>query len=549
MPSHTLWTSSDSGSDRVWTISFFAAALLLFLIDLGGVPLRDWDEGTVAQVAKEIYQAHRLDGWIYPTLWGEPYFNKPPLLHGCIAWIYGWFGVHEWTARLPGALLTAGSVPLLYNLARSLLPLQLSAVLGTIVYLTLLPVVRHGRLAMLDGAVVCFFLLLLGATVRSRRDVRWGLGIGGAFALICLTKSIVGLLLLGIALAFLAWDTPRLLRSFHLWGGLLLGSLPVVLWYGAQWHHYGDLFLQVGIKGQTLDRIWQAVEVHSGPPWYYLLELLKYSWPWLLFWPWGLQHLWQERSLSWAKLLLTWTGGYLLVISCMGTKLPWYIFPVYPALALTIGVALTRAWQDLGGWRSQIYAPRSSPKLWLGGLGVLMMGGWAGVIYFSPWGHEPSIVSQIALILATLTLTVSLVLACCQNAQFIAVLGWGWYVSLLVFMTSPFWLWELGEDYPVKPVAQLIRAYTPEDVVVYTSHSHDRPSLNFYSDRLVLSRSPEELQALWLHPENTYFLIHAPDLNLTEAQILGTQEDWFLVTGAATPVSFMNHSEHQDSGI
>ncbi|MCY7285248.1 MAG: phospholipid carrier-dependent glycosyltransferase, partial [Cyanobacteria bacterium CAN_BIN43] len=105
----------SASTDRLIILALTVVAIALFTVNLGGVPLRDWDEGLVAQVAREIWQAPLGSlTWLYPTIWGEPYLNKPPLVHGLVAIAYSLGGVNEWTARLPGALLTACSVPLLY---------------------------------------------------------------------------------------------------------------------------------------------------------------------------------------------------------------------------------------------------------------------------------------------------------------------------------------------------------------------------------------------------------------------------------------------------
>ena len=329
----------------LWTVGLLLAAVLLFSINLGSLPLRDWDEGTVAQVARDIWLAPSGSmRWLYPTLGGEPYLNKPPLMHWLIALAYSVGGVNEWTSRLPGAMLTAISVPLLYGIGREIFPQRLPAIFSALIYLTMLPVVRHGRLAMLDGAVLCFLLLMVWCLLRSRRDWRYCLGVGIGFGLICLTKGILGILLGAIALLFLVWDTPRLLTSWYLWVGVFIGSAPMALWYAAQWLHYSYFFTREAIVNQSLLRIWAPVEQHKGPSWYYLLEILKYAWPWLIFLPQGLSKTWENRNLSWAKLVLVWIGLYLLAISLMETKLPWYVLPIYPAIALAAGIQLVDDW-------------------------------------------------------------------------------------------------------------------------------------------------------------------------------------------------------------
>lgn len=529
---------ADRWIDRLWLLGFLLAAGLLFGVNLGHLPLRDWDEGTVAQVARDIWRSPPGSFvWLHPTIGGVPYLNKPPLMHWLIALAFRLGGVNEGMARLPGATLTAISVPLLYGVGRSLFARRTSAIFAALTYLTLLPVVRHGRLAMLDGAVLCFFLLLVFCLLRSRRDLRWGLGVGLAFGLLCLTKGIVALLLGALAIVFILWDTPRLLTSGYVWSGVLLGSLPVFAWYGAQWRHYGQAFLNTSLGSQSLDRVVVAVEGNRGAPWYYVLEILKYSLPWLLFFPQGVQLAWENRNLSWAKLVLVWVAGYLLVISCMSTKLPWYVLPVYPALALAVGAYLAE-WQpsDLFGLHS---SERRYPVAWVILLSLVAIAGWVSSVYFSRMGWHPLAGLPIVLGAVALTLTVAIVLILRQDSQFIPVLFWGMYVSLVLFVASPYWVWELDESYPVKPVAALIREKTPPDATVWTLYPYYRPSLDFYSDRHIIQTAananqlPTALQNYWQHDPQPYLLMQQAaiaQLSLPSMQSLGTAEGWVLLT-------------------
>ena len=513
--------------DRLWVLALLLAAVILYTIDLGSLPLRDWDEGIVAQVAREIWRAPNGSWhWLYPTLAGEAYINKPPLVHLLISWSYSLGGVSEWTSRLPGAILTAISIPLLYGIGREIFPVRLPAIFSALIYLVLLPVVRHGRLAMLDGAVLCFFLLTIWCLLRSRRNLHYCLGVGIGFGLICLTKGILGLLLGAIALLFLAWDTPRLLTCRYFWSGISIGSAPVAFWYGAQFFHYGQTFLREGIINQSLQRVWAPIENHAGPPWYYVLEILKYNWPWLLFVPQSWRFAWENRNLGWAKLVLIWGGVYLLVISVMTTKLPWYVLPIYPALALSLGAYLAEVWH----WPST----KSYPRAWVVILALLGVIGWGGSIYFGKFATKPDLDLQILLAAVTITMTLASILVARRDSQFIAILLWGTYVSLFLLMNTEHWIWELAEQYPVKPVAQLIRkSPIPPGEKVYTSYPYFRPSLNFYSDRQVIPATFDQLKQNWEQGEPPYLLLEADplkNLNLDGAKTLGANAGWTLIT-------------------
>lgn len=532
--------------DRLWTLGLILVAGLLFTINLGALPLRDWDEGIVAQVARDIWRAPEGSfTWLYPTIGGEPYLNKPPFMYWLIALAYQVGGVNEWTTRLPGAILTALSVPLLYSIGKELFLRRTPALLAALIYLTLLPVVRHGRLAMLDGALVCFFLVMLFCLLRARRDLRWGLGVGIGLGLMCLTKGIVGLLLGTIALVFIIWDTPRLLTSAYLWIGIGLGGIPVTAWYWAQWLHYGETFLTTNLITQSLSRIWLPIENNGGAPWYYLLELLKYTLPWLIFLPQGFRRTWEHQNLGWAKLILVWTIGYLVAISLMSTKLPWYVMPLYPALALVAGNLLSEAWNlaDLTGFFRPVRRPY--PIAWVILLGLLAIAAWSGCLYFNFFAATPKPDLALILITVAMAMTTAAILVKWRDSQFIPVLLWGMYIALMFLMASRYWVWELNESYAVKPVAALVQQGTPPGATVITSYPHYRPSLNFYSDRQVIPVNevyrdrqplPTPIAAIaqyWQQAPQPYLLVQVETLNqlsLDSAHRMGEVAGWVLVT-------------------
>lgn len=476
-----------------WISLLFIAALLLLCLNLGNLPLRDWDEAIVAQVAKEISVAENpWHAWLHPTLWGEKYFNKPPLVHGLIALLYNWTGeINEFNSRFPSALLTAISVPFVYLIGREIFVLPLPALFSGLIYLTLLPVVRHGRLAMLEGALLCFSVVFFWAILRSRRNLRWSLGVGLALSLICLTKGLMmGVLLVIIAGIFLAWDTPRLLVSVYFWLGIILGSLPLLAWYYLQYTYYGQDFITVNLGSQSLARIKTAVEGNSGSLLYYLWELIKYSFPWLIFSLGGWQLAWQNKVWGWSKLILVWSGIYFLAISLMATKLPWYLLLIYPPLALAGGIQLATV--------VNITNQKKYPVIWQYIFVILTILPIIAAIYLFFGLKNWDLVTIMTLTALSLTMLMTTILLHRRDNQFIPVLFWGMYVALLLFVSSPHWNWELNEYYPVKPVANLIKTEVPSDAQIYINFPWERPSLNFYSQRRVITvPETEQLQKIW----------------------------------------------------
>ena len=482
--------------DRLCLFGLFVAAIVLYTSGLENLPLRDWDEGIVAGVARNIWRGSDSFVWLYPTInYDDPYWNKPPLIHWSIAISYSLFGVSEWSTRIVPALLSAGSVPLLYLIGREIFATRLPALFSALVYLTLLPIARHGRVAMLDGAIACWFCLAVWCLLRGRRSSLWLLGTGFALGLVCLTKGMMmGVLFGGIIIIFLAWDSPKLLRSPPLWGGLL-GIIPAIAWYGLQYLHYGEQFLSTNLGTQTFSRIWQPVSSVSNPPWYYLLEIAKYGLPWLIFLPYGIKLAIGHRNTTWAKLALVWNGVYLLAISLMVTKLPWYVIPIYPGLSLLIGVSLAEIWKQ----HRYFY-------FWRICLSLLAIICWLGGIYYGliAVSSEASITS--ILIVLAVGFTSASVLLWLRSRYFILVTIASFYLALLLLFNSNQWLWELNEAFAVKPVAAVLKQYVPARKNIYTSYPNLRPSLEFYSDRVVIPASDEQLQQYW-QEKPAYLLI------------------------------------------
>jgi 4-amino-4-deoxy-L-arabinose transferase-like glycosyltransferase len=505
-----------SFKEKELSIGLLVVSLVLFLLFLGNLPLRDWDEGTYAIVAREIY---RTGNWLYPTLQGEPFMLKPPLMQWLIAFCYQLGGVQEFTTRFPGAVLTALGVPLLYLLGRLVFNQSLPALFAALVYLTMLPVVRHGRLAMLDGMTISFFLLLLFCLLKARHDKKYALGVGFCLGLITLTKGLLVLVLGGIAGLFLVANRQlSLLKNPYFWAGMLLGNSPAVAWYLAQWQHYGDTFLQVHFQSQTFDRLGQAVEGHNGPPWYYLIEVLKYGFPWLLFVPGGLYMAGKKRHTTWGALTLIGTIVYFLTVSLMGTKLPWYVMPVYPFLALAIGAKFNEIWQQR----------QFKGLIWEIFLGMIAIAGLGGCVYFVMVDPQPVLI--IMSIILAISMGVVAWLIKKSDRLFIPLLFSGMYLVLLLLFSSQSWIWELNEAFPVKPVAELIRQHVSPGTTIYTSFAYNRPSLDFYSDCKVTAVNLPVLQQML--SKKSYLLLDQETLakiNLTNSKIKGEAKGFTLI--------------------
>ena len=491
---------SEIWLDYICLISLFVAALLLFLVNLGSSPILDGDEAIVAQVAKEIYQHQTgLVGWLFPTWMNEPYLERPPLMHGLIAGLYAIAGVNELTTRLPGAFLGAISVVLLYKIGREIFVVRLPALFSALIYLTCLPVIRMGRLAMLDGSLLCFEILTILAILRSRRDLRWALVAGIGLGAIGFTNGLLGLQFMAIALFFLAWDTPRLLGSAYLWSGISLGIAPLVAWYTAQWYHYPELQNLGDLIPLIIKPISNAAPLLDLSSWKnYLLLIFLYFVPWSIVIIGGLKLARNNVHWGWGKLVIIWSGVYIGTVLLLVSQKSWYFLPLYPALALAGGAKL-----------DQVYnLPSSSayPRSWLISFSSMaIVTGFIG-LYFA---FTNFINFSLPLIFGSLTLTfgATSVFIAKRERQFIVLLFWGLYISCFFFVASANWVGDIRSLEPVKPIANLINNNVPHHEVVYTSWQEYPSSLNFYSDRSIVKEELAKLKQHWQEHSTAYLLL------------------------------------------
>lgn len=492
------------------------SAVFLGKVELGNVALRDWDEGYYATVSQDMFNK---GNWLYPSYLGEPFLLKPPLIMWLMTLSYHLGGINEFTSRFPCALIASLSVPLLYLIGREIFKNRSSAILSACVYLTLLAVMRHGRLAMLDGMINTYFLISLLGIVYYYQSSRWLILVGIGLGLIALSKGTLVLALGFILFLYLILSYPlKVLKSPYLWLGLILGFTPVLSWYGLQINHYGEEFINIHFLDQNFNRLSTAVEGNRGGIDYYFWELLKYSAPWLFFFPSSLLIAVKSYQEKWAKLILIGVVIYLGLISLMGTKLPWYILPLYPFFALSVGHYLGLIWQN------KVNCPR-----WIGWL-LMILGSLSsvGLVYFIK-SQSPIILWLMAICLG-FTLFLSGLKLYQKQVLFIPILIIGLYISFTLFFASSEWVWELNEAFPVKPVAALIKNNTPKNTKIYTSFDYSRTSLDFYSDRQVIAVNDEDLQKL--KQFTNYLLIEKTNLNQLQLEpyaILGEAEGFILV--------------------
>ena len=435
--------------------------LCLWLPGLGNLPLRDWDEGRVATVA-------RSTTGMLPMKWERSYLNKPPGLHWPMGQLIRTTGEQESVVRLLPALLSSLAIPLIVLLRRSLggHGRHRSALLSGIVLMTLLPMARHGRLAMLDGTLVSCSLLLWWGWIGCRRHSGRALAAGLACSGVLLLKPPA---LLGFALIALLAGGGQLHPGGRRWLAFILGLLPGAGWHFWHWCVRGnDALLMWG--GQGLARLTTTVGDGFGwwTPW---AELLEGGWPWLLLLPAGIGWAWahrREKAGRWQLILLL---GSAVMVLPLRTQLPWYSHLLWPPIALMCAEGLQRLLeQGRPRWVAQTWPVMGSVLAVLGG--VVMV-------------QQSNTIPGLSLVLAGVGLAVGgwqlRATAAQHRVRGLVIVLIGWGLALVALWHSQLWLWELNESWDPRPVAAAIKTL-PKDADVYLK-GPTRPSLGWYANK------------------------------------------------------------------
>ncbi len=335
---------------RAWWLIALAAALIWFA-GLDGRRLQHPDEGRYAEIAREMAVS---GDYVTPRLNDLKYFEKPPLQYWAGALTFKAFGVTEWTARLPAAL--AGFLAVLvvgWTGARLAGPTA-----GAYAGLALLGCVWHAGLShflTLDAVLGFWLALTLCAFLLAQRDGlstssvrRWMWLAYAAAAGATLSKGLVALVIPGATLvlySLLNRDAGPW-RRLHAGSGSLLYLALTAPWF-ALVARANPEFLHFFFINEHFNRFLSDSHKRTGEWWYFVPWFVLGILPWLLVWLVTLPRSWRDAAtaangFAWARFCIVWAAFIFVFFSLSGSKLPSYILPMFPAVALVIGYEMTR---------------------------------------------------------------------------------------------------------------------------------------------------------------------------------------------------------------
>ena len=338
-----------TGTSRRWLWLVLAVAVIWF----GNIEYRkliEPDEGRYAEIPREMVSS---GDWVTPRLNDLKYFEKPPLQYWTTAAAYTAFGEHQWTSRLWVALTGFAGVLLVWFAGARLFGCEAGRYAALLLGSSLLYALMS-HINTLDMGVTFFITLgIVGLLLGQQQDIgasarrNWMWLAWAALGLAVLSKGLMGLVLPGAALVIysLIQRDFTLWKRMHLVTGPLLCLLVCVPWF----------YLVIQANPEFFERFFIyehytrfTTKVHGRyQPWYYFVPILLLGMmPWTLLmadtllraWKWGAAQV--ERSFSTERFLLVWAVFVYVFFSVSSSKLPSYLLPMFPPLALLMGKRL-----------------------------------------------------------------------------------------------------------------------------------------------------------------------------------------------------------------
>lgn len=341
-----------------WRSKSAGILLLLFLalvLMMPATKLWDRDEAIYARTAVEMAQSGSL---LVPSFNGEIFAHKPPLIFWMMSLSIRMFGINEFSVRFVSAIGMAGAGWLTFLIGRRMFGPRVG-LLSMSVLLTSMMSMYLGAAALLDAVLLLWITLAIWAFVELLyRPGRWPVLIpafGVALALSQLTKGPVGPAVVGAMVVTTGWFARKQISLGwpHYLGLAVAGGASFaafLAWAIPANAASGGEMARMGLMAHLVGRVLHPMEGHGGRGVAgYLATLLVYVpviiggfIPWTLHLPGALSALaggrvgaQKERAILWA-----WIAPTFFMLSLVATKLPHYIFPIFPALAVTTAAGL-----------------------------------------------------------------------------------------------------------------------------------------------------------------------------------------------------------------
>ena len=455
------------------------------------------DEGRYAEMAREMLVT---GDWVTPRYNGYKYFEKPPLQVWATAAIFQVFGIGDWQARLWTAL-TGFLTILAIGFTGTRIYNARAGWLAAVVLASSPMWVISGHFNSLDMGLSAFLVaalcsLLLAQTSHNKSSCRnWMWACWVFMALATLSKGVIGAAIpamVFVAYSISTWDW-KIWTRLRLFSGAIVFLLITAPWFILVAQRNPE-FLEFFFIHEHLQRFTQDAHSRTGPIYYFVPLLLIGIIPWVLQIPGALVQAWQERRREFSSgwLLVCWFVVIFAFFSMSRSKLPGYIIPIFPALALLIGHRLDR----LLGYSNSLGMPWK-----LQTLGFTLLGG-IGFFFLAEIGKQarPDEIEAyaqytywvIAALIALISFSLFAIVQSKRNGlQSIVSFACGFFLCAMVAGTGHE---TLGRAVSGIDLVSRVKASIPEKVNFYSVRLLDHTVAFYLGRTMIMVESPDELE-------------------------------------------------------
>lgn len=338
-------------------LSLIAIGAVTFFVGLGSLAFIGPDEPRYAEAAREMFVT---GDYISPRLAGCLWFEKPVLLYWLAAVAYHVAGVSEFAARLPSALAAMATVLLIFFMLRQAISERLAFIVS-LVLATSGIFIGFARAAVFDMALTAamsasIFSAYFALKSEGRAQALHCYASFAALGLAMLAKGLVGIALVFAIMAVYSFiiGRARAVRWQKLLAGLVVLIAVASIWYLPVTLRHGWEFIDKFFIEHHFKRYITNTFSHPQPLYLYPLVIVGGVMPWTFL---LLSAFARLRSIrpreserdSLLTLAWIWVAVPLIFFSLSKSKLPGYILPIFPALAIILGVEAERIWNGERG--------------------------------------------------------------------------------------------------------------------------------------------------------------------------------------------------------
>jgi 4-amino-4-deoxy-L-arabinose transferase-like glycosyltransferase len=315
-------------------------AWVFFFQGLGDYSLKEPDEGRYAEIPREMVAT---GDYTVPHLNYVRYFEKPVLFYWAVAGSYKAFGINEWSFRFPNALAAFCCVLLCWFFGRRWFG-EAIGLLSSLILVSSFGFFGMARVVTLDMFLTlwlwCAILFFYGY-YREKKPL-FLYAFYSSLALATLTKGPVGVVLLGFTiLIFLATERNlAFLKELRWIKGISLYLLITLPWFLLVSVKEKEFFYFFFIDQHIL-RFLTSKHKRTGSLFYFIPVLFGGMFPWSFLLPRAVVSFWRRKDL---RLLMIWSAVVFLFFSVSKSKLPPYLLPIFPPLALVLGCFFHELW-------------------------------------------------------------------------------------------------------------------------------------------------------------------------------------------------------------